>query len=297
MQKDAANQLKPALARGEVRCVGATTVAEYRKSLEKDTALARRFQVVRVEEPSPEATLGILRGLKERFETHHGVQIRDAALEAAVTLSGRYITDRYQPDKAIDLVDEACAGLRMQQESRPDELEREQREVLMLKMEESSLLREGESSRLADVRARLASKEKRVAELEEEWNAEKRLLETLKSRKKELAKLRADLEDAQRAGDWTKAGEIKYRRIPALEEEQKERATTTRLLSEAVTEDLIARVVARRTGIAVEAMTATERERLAGLEKALSQEVVGQDEVFLLLFLFLVLCVFIVFFP
>ncbi len=269
--------LKPALARGEVRCVGATTVAEYRKSLEKDAALARRFQVVRIEEPTPEAALAILRGLKDRYESHHGVEIRDSALVAAVNLSVRYIPDRYLPDKAIDIVDECAAALRMQQESRPEELELVAREVALLKIEETSVAKDPDQGlRLQALRAKIAEKERFVADLEEEWRREKKALDSLKNRKRDLAAAKMELEQAQRMGDWAKASELKYGRIPELEKDGG--AAGTRLLSDAVTEDLIAKVVAKRTGIAVEAMTQSERERLADLAPSLAKEVVGQPE-------------------
>lgn len=203
----------------------------------------------------------------------------------------RYITDRFQPDKAIDLIDEAAAGLRMQQESRPEELEREQRDLQLFKMEEASLSKEGTSARLTELKNKIAAKESRVRELEEEWNMEKKILQKLKNKKRELADARRELEQAQRAGDLTRAGELKYRIIPSLESDQEVAKTNvvpvcltavqeakTRLLSEAVAEEEIARVVARRTGVAVEAMTQSDRERLRNLEEHLEREVVGQPE-------------------
>ncbi|SFL06298.1 ATP-dependent chaperone ClpB [Falsiroseomonas stagni] len=279
---DASNLIKPALARGELHCVGATTLDEYRKHVEKDAALARRFQPVFVGEPSVADTISILRGIKEKYELHHGVRIADGALVAAATLSNRYITDRFLPDKAIDLVDEAASRLRMQVDSKPEELDAIDRDLMRLKIEREALRKEQDSAS----RDRLVKLEKELADLEEEsqvltqrWEAEKgKVVETQKA-KEELDKARTELELAERRGDYAKAGELKYGVIPDLE---KKIAATgdgdARLVNEAVTEEGIAGVVSRWTGIPVEKMLEGERAKLLKMEDALRQRVVGQEE-------------------
>jgi ATP-dependent Clp protease ATP-binding subunit ClpB len=279
---DASNLIKPALARGELHCVGATTLDEYRKHVEKDAALARRFQPVFVGEPSVADTISILRGIKEKYELHHGVRIADGALVAAATLSNRYITDRFLPDKAIDLVDEAASRLRMQVDSKPEELDAIDRDLMRLKIEREALRKEQDAAS----RDRLAKLEKELADLEEEsqvltqrWEAEKgKVIETQKA-KEELDKARTELELAERRGDYAKAGELKYGMIPDLE---KKIAATgdgdARLVNEAVTEEGIAGVVSRWTGISVEKMLEGERAKLLKMEDALRQRVVGQEE-------------------
>jgi ATP-dependent Clp protease ATP-binding subunit ClpB len=279
---DASNLIKPALARGELHCVGATTLDEYRKHVEKDAALARRFQPVFVGEPSVADTISILRGIKEKYELHHGVRIADGALVAAATLSNRYITDRFLPDKAIDLVDEAASRLRMQVDSKPEELDAIDRDLMRLKIEREALRKEQDAAS----RDRLAKLEKELADLEEEsqvltqrWEAEKgKVIETQKA-KEELDKARTELELAERRGDYAKAGELKYGMIPDLE---KKIAATgdgdARLVNEAVTEEGIAGVVSRWTGIPVEKMLEGERAKLLKMEDALRQRVVGQEE-------------------
>ena len=279
---DASNLIKPALARGELHCVGATTLDEYRKHVEKDAALARRFQPVFVGEPSVADTISILRGIKEKYELHHGVRIADGALVAAATLSNRYITDRFLPDKAIDLVDEAASRLRMQVDSKPEELDAIDRDLMRLKIEREALRKEQDSAS----RDRLVKLEKELADLEEEsqvltqrWEAEKgKVVETQKA-KEELDKARTELELAERRGDYARAGELKYGVIPDLE---KKIAATgdgdARLVNEAVTEEGIAGVVSRWTGIPVEKMLEGERAKLLKMEDALRKRVVGQEE-------------------
>jgi ATP-dependent Clp protease ATP-binding subunit ClpB len=282
---DASNLLKPALARGELHCVGATTLAEYRKHVEKDAALARRFQPVFVSEPTVEDTVSILRGLKEKYELHHGVRITDNALVAAATLSNRYITDRFLPDKAIDLVDEAGSRLRMQVDSKPEELDELDRRTIQLKIEREALKKETDSAS----RDRLAKLEKEVADLEERsraltqrWQAEKGKLGDAQKIKEELDQRRAELERVQRKGDLAKAGELAYGVIPELEKKLSVLETTQgqgpAMLEEAVTPAHIAGVVARWTGIPVDRMLEGEREKLLRMEEMLGKRVVGQAE-------------------
>ena len=281
---DAGNLLKPALARGELHCIGATTLDEYRKHIEKDAALARRFQPVFVNEPSVEDTISILRGLKEKYELHHGVRITDSALVAAATLSNRYISDRFLPDKAIDLVDEAASRLKMQIDSKPEELDRIDRELMQLKIEREALRKENDVAS----KDRLANIEKEIADLEEEskiltqnWEAEKEKLGSAQKLKEELDRARTELEKAQRRGDLARAGELAYGKIPELEkklatiEAQEAKGT---MVEEAVTPDQIAAVVSRWTGIPVDRMLEGEREKLLKMEDALSKRVVGQRE-------------------
>lgn len=280
---DASNMLKPALARGELHMVGATTLDEYRKHIEKDAALARRFQPVFVSEPTVEDTISILRGLKEKYEVHHGVRITDAAIVSAATLSNRYITDRFLPDKAIDLIDEASSRLRMQVDSKPEQIDEYDRRIVQLKIEREALKKEsdkGSRERLEKLEKELKDLEGKSADLTKVWQAEKQKLSAGQKFKEELEKARIELEQAERGGDWAKAGEIKYGKIPELERglELASQSTTERnLINEEVTEDDIAAVVSKWTGIPVDKMLAGEREKLLSMEQKISQRVVGQD--------------------
>ena len=290
---DASNLLKPALARGELHCVGATTLDEYRKYIEKDAALARRFQPVFVNEPSVEDTVSILRGIKEKYELHHGVRITDSALVAAATLSNRYITDRFLPDKAIDLIDEAASRLRMQVDSKPEELDSIDREIVRLRIEQEALKKEtdaGSKDRLKKLEKELANLEEQSSSLTSRWKAEKEKLGDAQKIKSDLEKARADLAIAQRNGEYQKAGEIAYGTIPALEkklaaieakDEAKEVAAEVKagaMVEEAVTPDHIAGVVSRWTGVPVDKMLTGEKEKLLRMEEVLSSRVIGQKE-------------------
>ena len=281
---DASNLLKPALARGELHCVGATTLDEYRKHVEKDAALARRFQPVFVSEPNVEDAISILRGIREKYELHHGVRITDSALVAAATLSNRYITDRFLPDKAIDLVDEAAARLRMQVDSKPEDLDSLDREIIRLRIEQEALRREKDQAsqdRLTKLSAELAELEEKSASLTTAWRAEKDKLGEAQRIKGELDQKRAELERAQRQGEFAKAGELAYSTIPQLEKKLaalEEAAKAGALISESVTPDSIAQVVSRWTGIPVDRMLAGEREKLLSMEEELGKRVVGQRE-------------------
>jgi ATP-dependent Clp protease ATP-binding subunit ClpB len=281
---DASNMLKPALARGELHCVGATTLDEYRKHIEKDAALARRFQPVFVDEPSVEDTISILRGIKEKYEVHHGVRITDAAIVAAATLAHRYITDRFLPDKAIDLMDEAAARLRMAVDSKPEELDELDRRIVQLKIEREALRKETDPAsreRLQRLERELSEVEQKSSELTAKWRAEKDKLASAQKLKEQLDRARVELEQAQRRGDWTKAGELAYGIIPDLEKrlkEAEEKGSGQAMVDEAVTPEHIAAVVARWTGIPVEKMLEGEREKLLHMEEELKKRVVGQDE-------------------
>jgi ATP-dependent Clp protease ATP-binding subunit ClpB len=281
---DASNLLKPALARGELHCVGATTLDEYRKHVEKDAALARRFQPVFVSEPTVEDTVSILRGLKEKYEQHHGVRITDSALVAAATLSNRYITDRFLPDKAIDLVDEASSRLRMQVDSKPEELDNIDREIVRLKIEQEALKKETDAAsrdRLERLTKELAELEEQSAAITARWKAEKDKLGTAADLKKKLEEARNQLATAQRAGDWAKAGELSYGVIPGLEKQLidvEAHADGGGLMEEAVTPDHVAGVVSRWTGVPVDKMLEGEREKLLHMEQAIAKRVVGQAE-------------------
>jgi ATP-dependent Clp protease ATP-binding subunit ClpB len=280
---DASNMLKPALARGELHCVGATTLDEYRKNIEKDAALARRFQPVFVNEPSVEDTISILRGIKEKYELHHGVRITDAAIVAAATLSNRYITDRFLPDKAIDLMDEAASRLRMEVDSKPEAIDELDRRIVQLKIEREALKKENDPAsrdRLERLVKELEDLEQRSAELTAQWRAEKEKLAGAAKLKEQLEQARSDLEIAQRRGEWSRAGELTYGVIPDLERKlrQVEEAEAGRMLEEAVTEEHIAAVVSRWTGIPVDKMLSSEREKLLHMEDALGRRVVGQEE-------------------
>jgi len=280
---DASNMLKPALARGELHCIGATTLDEYRKHIEKDAALARRFQPVFVGEPSVEDTISILRGIKEKYELHHGVRITDSALVAAATLSNRYITDRFLPDKAIDLMDEAASRLRMEVESKPEAIDELDRRIVQLKIEREALKKESDPAsrdRLEKLVKELEELEQRSAELTAQWRAEKDKLAGAQKLKEQLDQARAELEIVQRRGDWSRAGELTYGVIPEIERKLKEAESTGagRMLEEAVTEEHIAAVVSRWTGIPVDKMLSGEREKLLNMEQNLRRRVVGQDE-------------------
>ncbi len=280
---DASNMLKPALARGELHCVGATTLDEYRKNIEKDAALARRFQPVFVNEPSVEDTISILRGIKEKYELHHGVRITDAAIVAAATLSNRYITDRFLPDKAIDLMDEAASRLRMEVDSKPEAIDELDRRIVQLKIEREALKKENDAAsrdRLEKLVKELEDLEQRSAELTAQWRAEKDKLAGAAKLKEQLEQVRAELEIAQRRGDWSRAGELTYGIIPDLERKLQaaEGAEAGRMLEEAVTAEHIAGVVSRWTGIPVDKMLSSERDKLLHMEDALRRRVVGQDE-------------------
>ncbi|USU07531.1 ATP-dependent chaperone ClpB [Sphingomonadaceae bacterium OTU29MARTA1] len=280
---DAGNLLKPALARGELHCVGATTLDEYRKYVEKDPALQRRFQPVFVGEPTVEDTISILRGLKEKYELHHGVRITDGALVSAATLSNRYITDRFLPDKAIDLMDEAASRIRMEVESKPEEIETLDRRILRLKIEREGLRRETDEAsrdRFETLEEELANFEQQSAELTQRWQAEKDKIAGEAKLKEQLDAARLELEQAQRAGDLAKAGELSYGRIPALEKQLAEAQNVTKgaMLREEVTADDIAGVVSRWTGIPVERMLAGERDKLLRMEEVIGKRVIGQAD-------------------
>jgi ATP-dependent Clp protease ATP-binding subunit ClpB len=280
---DASNLLKPALARGELHCIGATTLDEYRKHVEKDAALARRFQPVFVNEPSVEDTVSILRGLKDKYEQHHGVRITDGAIVAAATLSHRYIADRFLPDKAIDLVDEAAARLKMQVDSKPDELDSIDREIVRLKIEQEALKKEsdpGSRERLKKLEGELASLEKQSADLTARWKSEKDKLSNAQKLKTELDALRVELANAQRRGEYQRAGELAYGRIPELEKKLKdvEGKDAGAVVEEAVTADHVAQIVSRWTGIPVDRMLEGEREKLLKMEEQIGKRVIGQTE-------------------
>lgn len=283
---DAGNMLKPALARGELHCIGATTLDEYRQYVEKDAALERRFQKIIVDEPSVEDTIAILRGLKERYEVHHGVDITDPAIVAAATLSHRYISDRQLPDKAIDLIDEAASHIRMEIDSKPEVLDRLERRIIQLKIEREALVKESDDAsiqRLADLDEDVGGLEKEFADLEEIWNAEKATVQNAAGIKEELERVRLELETARRAGDLARMAELQYGQIPALEKSLAEALESTSdqemtLLRTNVTADEIADVVAKWTGIPVSKMMEGEKDKLLRMEKELGSRVVGQLE-------------------
>lgn len=280
---DASNMLKPALARGELHMVGATTLDEYRQHIEKDAALARRFQPVYVSEPTTEDTISILRGLKEKYERHHGVRITDGAIVAAAQLSNRYITDRFLPDKAIDLVDEAAARLRMQVDSKPEEVDELDRRIIQLKIEREALKKETDPAskdRLQKLEEELKLLEVEALDLTSAWKAEKEKINASQKLVEELDAARIELERAERTGDWSRAGELTYGTIPDLEKKLSDAATlkASAMIREEVGEDDIAAIVSRWTGVPVEKMLAGEREKLLHLEDELSKKVVGQIE-------------------
>uniref|UniRef100_UPI00286D758E AAA family ATPase n=1 Tax=Sandarakinorhabdus sp. TaxID=1916663 RepID=UPI00286D758E len=278
---DASNLLKPALARGELHCIGATTLEEYRKHVEKDAALERRFQPVMVGEPTVEDTISILRGLKEKYELHHGVRITDGAIVAAATLSNRYIADRFLPDKAIDLMDEAASRLRMEVESKPEEIENLDRRIMQLKIESAALERETDTAsrdRLTALRSELSELEQQSSELTLRWQGEKDKLAAATRIKEQLDHARLEVEQAQRGGDFARAGELTYGRIPELERQlaEAEGATANAMTREEVTADDIASVVSRWTGIPMDRMLEGERDKLLKMESILSAQVIGQ---------------------
>ncbi|MCB9994699.1 MAG: ATP-dependent chaperone ClpB [Hyphomicrobiaceae bacterium] len=284
---DASNLLKPALARGELHCVGATTLDEYQKHVEKDAALARRFQPVFVDEPSVEDTISILRGLKEKYELHHGVKVSDSALVSAATLSNRYIADRFLPDKAIDLIDEAAARLRMEVDSKPEELDELDRRIIQLKIEREALKKETDDasrSRLEKLEAELADLEEESAALTQTWLAEKERLAGATRVKEELDKARGELERAQRDGNLARAGELAYGVIPGLQKQLEAaelasaEAAKKAMVEEVVTPDHVAQIVSRWTGIPVDKMLEGEREKLLRMEEMLGKRVIGQEE-------------------
>src|SRR5437867_11305422 len=284
---DAGNMLKPALARGELHCVGATTLDEYRKYIEKDAALERRFQKVLVDEPSVEATIAILRGLQEKYEVHHGVDITDPAIVAAAELSQRYITDRFLPDKAIDLIDEAAARIKMEIDSKPEAMDRLDRRIIQLKIEREAIKKEKDEAsqkRLTLIESEIKKLEREYADLEEVWKAEKAAVQGSQHIKEELEKLKLEMEAAKRKGDWQKVSELQYGRMPQLEAQLKKAEKTPsahekpRLLRTQVGAEEIAEVVSRMTGIPVSKMMQGEREKLIRMEEKLHERVVGQDE-------------------
>jgi ATP-dependent Clp protease ATP-binding subunit ClpB len=283
---DAGNMLKPALARGELHCIGATTLDEYRKYIEKDAALERRFQKVLVEEPSVEDTIAILRGLQEKYEMHHGVDITDPAIVAAAELSHRYITDRFLPDKAIDLIDEAASRIKMEIDSKPESMDKLDRRLIQLKIEREAVKKEKDEAskkRLSLIEAEILRLEKDYADLEEVWNAEKAAVLGTQHIKEELDKLRLEMEAAKRAGDWQRMSELQYGRIPQLEQQLKQADDSkgkiaNKLLRTQVGAEEIAEVVSRATGIPVSKMMQGEREKLLRMEEKLHERVVGQDE-------------------
>jgi ATP-dependent Clp protease ATP-binding subunit ClpB len=285
---DAANMLKPQLARGELRCIGATTLDEYRKHIEKDPALERRFQPVMVEEPSVEATIAILRGLKERYEVHHGIRIQDAALVAAATLSHRYITDRFLPDKAIDLMDEAASRLRMELDSMPTEVDKLERQIMQLEIEQAALKKEKDQAsrdRLKKLERDLANLKEQSSKLKAQWQNEKAAINAASIINSQLEAAKLEQEKAQRAGDLNLAAQIQYGKVPDLQkklaeaqERLHEMQQGSRLLNEEVTEEDIAQVVAAWTGIPVSRMLEGEREKLVRMEERLQQRVIGQEE-------------------
>src|SRR5580698_6427873 len=285
---DAANMLKPQLARGELRCVGATTLDEYRKYIEKDPALERRFQPVMVAEPSVEATVAILRGLKERYEVHHGVRIQDSALVAAATLSHRYIADRFLPDKAVDLVDEAASRLRMELDSMPTEVDKLERQIMQLEIEQAALKKEkdeGSITRLKKLEKDLANLKEQSSKLKAQWQNEKAAINGVSIINSQLETVKQDYEKAQRSGDLNLAAQLQYGRIPdlqkklaAAEKKLHEMQQGSRLLNEEVTEEDIAQVVSAWTGIPVTRMLEGERQKLVNMEERLQQRVIGQQE-------------------
>ncbi|HEX6692661.1 MAG TPA: AAA family ATPase, partial [Burkholderiales bacterium] len=287
---DAGNMLKPALARGELHCIGATTLDEYRKNIEKDAALERRFQKVLVEEPSVEATVAILRGLQERYELHHGVEITDPAIVAAAELSHRYVTDRFLPDKAIDLIDEAAARIKMEIDSKPEALDRLERRLIQLRIEREAVRKEKDEAsqkRLNLIEQEISRLEKDYSDLEEEWKAEKAAVQGTAHIKEGIEKLRLEMAELQRKGQYDKLAELQYGKLPQLENQLRKAETQTaetspgtkpKLLRTQVGAEEIAEVVSRATGIPVSKMMQGEREKLIRMEERLHQRVVGQDE-------------------
>ncbi|MBI3178020.1 MAG: AAA family ATPase, partial [Deltaproteobacteria bacterium] len=283
---DAANLLKPALARGELHCIGATTLDEYRKHIEKDAALERRFQPVMVQPPSVEDTISILRGLKERYEIHHGVRIQDSAIIAAAMLSNRYISDRFLPDKAIDLIDESGSNLRLQIDSMPTEIDQLRRKIMQLEIEKQALLKEkdeGSKMRLGKLEEELAQLKEEDSALRAEWQREVEDIKRARALKEEIEGLKGEQSKAEREGDLNRAAELKYGKIPEVERKlsEAERAgapQSRRLLNEEVSEEDVAKIVSRWTGVPVSKMLESEKEKLLRMEDALRRRVVGQDD-------------------
>jgi ATP-dependent Clp protease ATP-binding subunit ClpB len=280
---DASNMLKPALARGDLHCVGATTLDEYRKHIEKDAALARRFQPVFVSEPTVTDTISILRGLKEKYELHHGVRITDGAIVAAATLSNRYIADRFLPDKAIDLMDEAASRLRMEVDSKPEEIDEIDRRLMQLKIEREALKKESDEAskeRLKQLVDEIEDLDEQSRKLTQQWQAEKRTLQDAQKIKEQIEQARIEVEQVQRKGDFARAGELTYSIIPGLEKKlnEAEEAQQHRMLNEVVTDQDIAGVVSRWTGIPVDRMLEGERDKLLRMEQVIGQRVIGQEE-------------------
>lgn len=281
---DASNLLKPALARGTLRCIGATTLDEYRKYIEKDPALARRFQSVFIAEPSVEDTISILRGIKDIYEAHHGVKISDSAMVSAATMSDRYIQDRFLPDKAIDLIDEACSSLRMQIDSKPEEVDKIDRQIIQLKIEQGVLKREENNAnaqkRLLEIETLLDSLQVQSTRLTSKWHAEKTKIEELRGFKKQVTALQNELEDAQRKGDLQRAGEISYGKLPAVKEKikQLESGENATMVREQIDETDIAKVISKITGIPVDKMMESERKKLLKIAEKLGERVIGQSE-------------------
>ena len=280
---DAANLLKPMLARGELKCIGATTFDEYRQYIEKDAALERRFQKIQVEEPSVEETISILRGLKDRFESHHGVQIKDEAIIAASTLSHRYITDRFLPDKAIDLIDEACACVRVEMDSMPSELDELFRKIMQLEIEEKALKKENDEKtkeRLQDIQKELATLKEEKNIKYDKWQQEKKKLDEAKQYKEQLEKAKLDMQQAQNDAKYEVAAKLQYETIPNLEKKIKEanNSSENRVIQEIVDEELIAKIVSRWTHIEVSKLLETQRQKILNLDKILQERVMGQDE-------------------
>lgn len=282
---DAGNMLKPALARGELHCIGATTLDEYRQYIEKDAALERRFQKVQVDEPSVESTIAILRGLQERYEIHHQIEITDPALVSAAVLSHRYITNRQLPDKAIDLIDEAAAQIRMELDSKPESMDRIERRLIQLKMEKLALDKENDAlsqKRLADLKAEIEALEQQLADLDEIWQAEKSQIQESAKIKEQIDRLRFELEEAKRRGDYARMSEIQYGKLPELEQvlnqaQQQQETQQNQLMRSRVTEEEIAQIVSRWTGIPVAKMLESEKEKLLQLEQVLNARVIGQE--------------------
>ena len=281
---DAGNMLKPMLARGEIDCIGATTLNEYRKYIEKDRALERRFQQVIVKEPTVEDTISILRGLKEKFESHHGVRITDLAIVSAATLSNRYLTERFLPDKAIDLIDEACASIRVEIASMPAELDEVSRKIMQLEIEKVALMKEKDinsKNRLADLEEELNDLKHKEKEMKEKWEDGKYLINKLKSLKEELEKQKFNLEKAFNNSDYKLASEIKYNEIPILEkqiQDLEERTKANSLVSEVVTEEMIAKIISKSTNIPISKIMKGEKDKILNLKDTLSKRVIGQDE-------------------
>src|ERR1700729_2644955 len=288
---DASNMLKPPLARGELRCIGATTLDEYRKHIEKDPALERRFQPVYIDEPSVEETIAILRGLKERYEVHHGIRIQDAALVAAATLSHRYISDRFLPDIAVDLMDDAASRLKIELDSMPTEIDQIERQIMQLEMERQALKKEkdeGSQQRLARVEKELSDLKEKSAQLKAQWQSEKQVIEQSRKLQEQIEKLKVELEQAQRRGDLAKASEIQYGRLPELSEQFAKHNShladlqkSQQILKEEVTDEDIAQVVSSWTGIPVSRLREGEKEKLVHMEERLGQRVIGQREAIL----------------